>query len=52
MPASASQALGLKACATTGRLLFCFDFRYHFGFEFIFETGYCCVAQEAVGLTV
>jgi hypothetical protein len=39
-PASASQVLGLKACATTARL-FCF-----------FETGFLCVDLAVLELTL
>jgi hypothetical protein len=41
LPASASQVLGLKACATNARALY-----------FIFETGFLCVALVALQTTL
>ena len=51
-PASASQVLGLKACATTARLFFFFVLFCFVLFCFVFETGFLCVALAVLELTL
>ena len=53
LPFSASQVLGLKACATTARLIFIFIFLF-LGFFvcLFFETGFLCVVLAVLELTL